>query len=286
MAAAGGRSLAAAHSRATGSACLVPSRASRPRLRALRRSRARSGGEIPVWGPPPAARAGAWGLGAVSVPGTFRRSGAFWLRRWPRVLKAALRGSQVSGAVGVVRGAPVLVPPSAPPPPPPALFFVSPFHHFCTSRFSFFQPLRSRRLRAILGLWEAPQETGFCPVVGPALLKARLRRRQKCGVRGGGSQPWPGAFATLSPSRVSPSVTRRNSLCLQKPDEKGLCKVSFQALSSPLSASLLSTWLFRLLALLHLGPLYKFLAGSDCLSRPVSEPTSALGRGLALATVY
>lgn len=146
MAAAGGRSLAAAHSRATGSACLVPSRASRPRLRALRRSRARSGGEIPVWGPPPAARAGAWGLGAVSVPGTFRRSGAFWLRRWPRVLKAALRGSQVSGAVGVVRGAPVLVPPSAPlPPPPPALFFVSPFHHFCTSRFSFFQPLRSRR---------------------------------------------------------------------------------------------------------------------------------------------
>lgn len=242
-------------------------------------------GEIPVWGPPPAARAGAWGLGAVSVPGTFRRSGAFWLRRWPRVLKAALRGSQVSGAVGVVRGAPVLVPPSAPP-TPPALFFVSPFHHFCTSRFSFFQPLRSRRLRAILGLWEAPQETGFCPVVGPALLKARLRRRQKCGVRGDGSQPWPGAFATLSPSRVSPSVTRRNSLCLQKPDEKGLCKVSFQALSSPLSASLLSTWLFRLLALLHLGPLYKFLAGTDCLSRPVSEPTSALGRSLALATVY
>lgn len=159
------------------------------------------------------------------------------------------------------------------PPTPPALFFVSPFHHFCTSRFSFFQPLRSRRLRAILGLWEAPQETGFCPVVGPALLKARLRRRQKCGVRGGESQPWPGAFATLSPSRVSPSVTRRNSLCLQKPDEKGLCKVSFQALSSPLSASLLSTWLFRLLALLHLGPLYKFLAGTDCLSRPVSEPT-------------
>lgn len=138
MAAAGGRSLAAAHSRATGSACLVPSRASRPRLRALRRSRARSGGEIPVWGPPPAARAGAWGLGAVSVPGTFRRSGAFWLRRWPRVLKAALRGSQVSGAVGVVRGAPVLVPPSAPPPPTSSLlrFSLSLLLHFPILLFS------------------------------------------------------------------------------------------------------------------------------------------------------
>lgn len=139
MAAAGGRSLAAAHSRATGSACLVPSRASRPRLRALRRSRARSGGEIPVWGPPPAARAGAWGLGAVSVPGTFRRSGAFWLRRWPRVLKAALRGSQVSGAVGVVRGAPVLVPPSAPPPPQLSSSFL-PFITFALPDSPFFNP--------------------------------------------------------------------------------------------------------------------------------------------------
>lgn len=139
MAAAGGRSLAAAHSRATGSACLVPSRASRPRLRALRRSRARSGGEIPVWGPPPAARAGAWGLGAVSVPGTFRRSGAFWLRRWPRVLKAALRGSQVSGAVGVVRGAPVLVPPSAPPPTQLSSSFL-PFITFALPDSPFFNP--------------------------------------------------------------------------------------------------------------------------------------------------
>lgn len=130
MAAAGGRSLAAAHSRATGSACLVPSRASRPRLRALRRSRARSGARFQF---------GARLLLPEPVPGTFRRSGAFWLRRWPRVLKAALRGSQVSGAVGVVRGAPVLVPPSAPPPHQLSSSFL-PFITFALPDSPFFNP--------------------------------------------------------------------------------------------------------------------------------------------------
>lgn len=140
MAAAGGRSLAAAHSRATGSACLVPAQSRVPAATAS--SSEEPGtfwGEIPVWGPPPAARAGAWGLGAVSVPGTFRRSGAFWLRRWPRVLKAALRGSQVSGAVGVVRGAPVLVPPSAPPPHQLSSSFL-PFITFALPDSPFFNP--------------------------------------------------------------------------------------------------------------------------------------------------
>lgn len=140
MAAAAGRSLAAAHSRATGSACLVPSRASRPRLRALRRNRARSAARSRGGGPPPAARAGAWGLGAVSVPGTFRRPGAFWLRRWPRVLKAALGGSRVSGAVGVGRGAPVLVPPSAPGPSQLSASSFLPFITFALPDSPLFNP--------------------------------------------------------------------------------------------------------------------------------------------------
>lgn len=53
----------------------------------------------------------------------------------------------------------------------------------------------------------APQETGVGPLAGPALLKARLRRRHKFGVGGGGSQPWSGTIP--SPSCVSPSMTWR-----------------------------------------------------------------------------
>lgn len=112
-------------------------RISVPGLRALRGSRARSGARFQGWGPPPAAEAGAWKLGAVSVPRTFRRPGAFWLRRWPRVLKAALRGSGVSGAIGVVRGAPVLVPPSTPVPSQLSSYFsLSSLLHFPFLLFS------------------------------------------------------------------------------------------------------------------------------------------------------
>lgn len=194
-------------------------RISVPGLRALRGSRARSGARFQGWGPPPAAEAGAWKLGAVSVPRTFRRPGAFWLRRWPRVLKAALRGSGVSGAIGVVRGAPVLVPPSTPVPSQLSSSLFLPFIAFALLVSPFFNPyVCAVYTRSWASGKPAPQESGFCPVVGPALLKARLRRRQKSGVRGSGSQPWSGtsAFTILSPSRVSPSMTWRNSLCLQK----------------------------------------------------------------------
>lgn len=101
----------------------------------------------------------------------------------------------------------------------PTLFLFLPFITFALPVSPFFNPyVCAVYTRSWASGKPAPQESGFCPVVGPALLKARLRRRQKSGVRGSGSQPWSGtsAFTILSPSRVSPSMTWRNSLCLQK----------------------------------------------------------------------